>query len=333
MGIGRSRVNGACLSALAAMLALPALPGAALAQNWPTRPLTLVVPFAAGGPSDVAGRILAQGLSDVLGQQVVVDNPSGAGGTVGSLRVAKAPPDGYQFVLGNSGTHAWSQTLYKKPPYDTIADFTALGLVVESPRVLIVPTTLPANSLPEFIAYVKANQATVKFGSAGAGSASHVSCILLNAALGVDVTHIPYRGLGPAMADLMAGRIDYVCDSVSTSLPQIESNSIKAIASTGSRRPAVLPNVATAREQGLDFEVGTWQGLFLPKGTPEPIVRRLNGAVGEALDTPSVRERFETLGEEVAPRERRSPEYFAKFVAAEIVRWSAPIKASGVSAD
>jgi hypothetical protein len=203
--------------------------------------------------------------------------PSGAGGTVGSLRVAKAPPDGYQFVLGNSGTHAWSQALYKKPPYETLADFTALGLVVESQRVLIVPKTLPANSLPEFIAYVRANQATVKFGSAGAGSASHVSCILLNAALGVDVMHIPYRGLGPAMADLMAGRIDYVCDSVSTSLPQIESNSIKAIASTGARRPAVLPNVATAREQGLDFEVGTWQGLFLPKGTPEPIVRRLNG--------------------------------------------------------
>jgi tripartite-type tricarboxylate transporter receptor subunit TctC len=333
MGIGRSRVIGACLSALAAMLVLLAAPGTASAQNWPTRPLTLVVPFAAGGPSDVAGRILAQGLSDVLGQQVVVENPSGAGGTVGSLRVAKAPPDGYQFVLGNSGTHAWSQALYKKPPYDTIADFTALGLVVESPRVLITPKTLPANSLPEFIAYVKANQATVKFGSAGAGSASHVSCILLNAALGVDVMHIPYRGLGPAMQDLMAGRIDYVCDSVSTSLPQIQSNSIKAIASTGSRRPAVLPNVPTAREQGLDFEVSTWQGLFLPKGTPEPIVRRLNGAVGEALDTPSVRERFEALGEEVAPPERRSPDYFAKFVAAEIARWSAPIKASGVSAD
>jgi len=333
MGIGRSRVIGACLSTLAAMVALLASPGMASAQNWPTRPLTLVVPFAAGGPSDVAGRILAQGLSDVLGQQVVVENPSGAGGTVGSLRVAKAPPDGYQFVLGNSGTHAWSQALYTKPPYDTIADFTALGLVVESPRVLITPKTLPVNSLPEFIAYVKANQATVKFGSAGAGSASHVSCILLNAALGVDVMHIPYRGLGPAMQDLMAGRIDYVCDSVSTSLPQIESNSIKAIASTGARRPAVLPNVPTAREQGLDFEVSTWQGLFLPKGTPEPIVRRLNQAVGEALDLPSVREHFEALGEEVAPPERRSADYFAKFVAAEIARWSGPIKASGVSAD
>jgi len=273
----RSRALSLRMHVLGAMIALLALPGAAAAQNWPSRPLTLVVPFAAGGPSDVAGRILAQGLSDVLGQQVVVENPSGAGGTVGSLRVAKAPPDGYQFVLGNSGTHAWSQALYKKPPYDTIADFTALGLVVESPRVLITPKTLPVNSLPEFIAYV--------------------------------------------------------CDSVSTSLPQIESNSIKAIASTGARRPAVLPNVPTAREQGLDFEVSTWQGLFLPKGTPEPIVRRLNQAVGAALDTPSVRERFEALGEEVAPPERRSPDYFAKFVAGEIARWSGPIKASGVSAD
>jgi putative tricarboxylic transport membrane protein len=236
-------------------------------------------------------------------------------------------------VLGNSGTHAWSQSLYKKPPYDSLADFTALGLVVEAPRVIITPKTLPANSLPEFIAYIKANQATAKFGSAGAGSASHVSCILLNAALGVDVTHVPYRGLGPAMQDLIAGRIDYVCDSVSTSLPQLESNTIKAIATTGARRAAALAKLATAREQGLDFEVTTWQGFFLPKGTAEPIVRRLNRAVGEALDNPSVRERLEALGEEIAPPERRSPEYLAKFAADEIARWRGPIKASGVSAD
>jgi tripartite-type tricarboxylate transporter receptor subunit TctC len=306
---------------------------AAAAQNWPSRALNLVVPFAAGGPSDVAGRILAQGLSEALGAQVVVENPSGAGGTVGSSRVAKAAPDGTQFVLGNSGTHAWSQALYKKPPYNTITDFTPLGLVVEAPRVLITPRELPANSLPEFIAYVKANQARMKWGSAGAGSASHVSCILLNAVLGVDVVHVPYRGLGPAMQDLIAGRIDYLCDSVSTSLPQIESNSVKAIANTGSKRVAVLPDLPTAREQGLDFEVNTWQGLFLPKATPEPIVRRLNKAVGTALDMPSVRERFEGLGEQVAAPERRSPEYFARFVANEIERWSGPIKASGVSVD
>jgi tripartite-type tricarboxylate transporter receptor subunit TctC len=318
--------------ALSCTLAL-AIAGAASAQNWPSRPLNLVVPFAAGGPSDVAGRILAQGLGEALGAQVVVENPSGAGGTVGSSRVARAAPDGYQFVLGNSGTHAWSQALYKKPPYNTVTDFTALGLIVEAPRVLITPRDFPANSLAEFIAYVKANQARMKWGSAGAGSASHVSCILLNAVLGVDVIHVPYRGLGPAMQDLIAGRIDYLCDSVSTSLPQIESNSVKAIANTGSKRVAVLPNLPTAREQGLDFDVNTWQGLFLPKGTPEPTVRRLNQAVSKALDMPSVRERFDALGEQVAAPERRSPEYFAQFVASEIERWSGPIKASGVSVD
>ena len=270
----------------------------AAAQSFPSRPLTLVVPFAAGGPSDVAGRIVAQSLSEKLGQQVVVENPAGAGGTLGSLRVAKAPPDGYQFVIGNSGTHAWSQALYKKPPYNTVTDFAALGLVVEAPRVIITPKNFPANTLPEFIAYVKANQSTVKYGSAGAGSASHVSCILLNAALGVDIVHISYRGLGPAMQDLIA-----------------------------------LPVVPTAREQGLDFEVMTWLGLFLPTDTPDPIVRHLNQALSATLDLPFVRERFKAVGEDVAPVERRSPEYFAKFVAAEIDKWSGPIKASGVSVD
>ena len=303
------------------------------AQNWPTRTLTLVVPFAPGGPSNVAGRLIAARLSEVLGQQVVVENPSGAGGTVGSNRVAKAPPDGYQFVIGNSGTHAWSQSLYKRPPYNTLTDFAAVGLVVEAPRVLITPKNFPANSLPEFIAHVKSNQATVKYGSAGAGSASHISCVLLNAVLGVDVAHIPYRGLGPAMQDLIAGRIDYLCDSPSTSKPQIEGNQVKAIASTGLRRAPTLPDLPTAHEQGLAFDVTAWQGIFLPRGTPEAIVRRLNQALSETLDTPSVRERFESLGEEVAAPERRSPEYFARFVAGEIERWAGPIKASGVSVD
>jgi tripartite-type tricarboxylate transporter receptor subunit TctC len=317
-------------------VALPAIVNVtapAVAQSWPTRPLTLVVPFAAGGPSDVAGRIIAQRLSEVLGQQVVVENPSGAGGTLGSSRVARAAPDGYQFVIGNIGTHAWSQSLYKKPPYDTVTDFVALSLVVESPRALITPKNFPAASLPEFIAHIKANQSTAKFGSAGAGSASHVSCILLNTALGVSITHVPYRGLGPAMQDLIAGRIDYMCDSPSTSLPQIEGNMVKAIATTGPRRAASLPGVQTAQEQGLDFEVMSWQGLFLPKGVPEPIVRRLAQAVGETLDSPAVQERFLAIGEGVIAADRRGPEYFTSFVAREIERWAGPIKASGVTAD
>ncbi len=301
------------------------------AQDWPNRTLTLVVPFAAGGPSDVAGRIMAARLSEILGRQVVVENPSGAGGTVGSLRVAKAPADGYQFVIGNSGTHVWSQLLYKKLPYNTLTDFTPAGLVVESPRTIIAPKNFPANSLPEFIAYVKAHQADVKFGSAGAGSASHISCVLFNAAMGVEVTHVPYRGLGPAMQDLIGGRIDYLCDSPSTSLPQIEGNFVKVLATTGLKRWPTLPNVPTAREQGLPFDVSVWQAIFLPKDTPEPIVRRLSQAISDALDTPAVRDRFASVGEEVAAPERRGPDYLGKLVVREIERWRGPIQASGAT--
>jgi tripartite-type tricarboxylate transporter receptor subunit TctC len=303
------------------------------AQTLKNGTLFLVVPFAPGGPSDVAGRILAAGMQETLGQSVVVENPVGGGGTVGSLRVSKSVPDGSQFVLGNNGTHSWSQSLYKTPPYDAVKDFTPLGLAVESPRVIIVPKDFPANTLREFIAYVKANQDKVQFASAGAGSASHVSCVLLNTMLGVKVTHVPYRGLGPAMQDLIAGRVHYICDSVSTSKPQIESNFVKGIATTGLRRAPALANIPTAKEQGLDFDVLTWQGLFLAKDTPAPVVQQLATAMGKALDLPSVKDRFAALGEEVPAPERRRPEYFAKFVADEIARWSGPIKASGVTVE
>jgi tripartite-type tricarboxylate transporter receptor subunit TctC len=303
------------------------------AQTLKSGNLTLVVPFAAGGPSDVAGRILAQGLQDVLGQTVVVENPVGAGGTVGSLRVSRSTPDGSQFVLGNNGTHSWSQSLYKNPPYETLRDFTPLGLAIESPRAIIIPKDLPANTLPEFIAYIKANQDKIQFASAGAGSASHVSCILLNAMLGLNVTHVPYRGLGPAMQDLIAGRVQYICDSVSTSKPQIDGGYVKGIATTGLKRSPALPNIPTAKEQGIDFDVLTWQGLFLAKDTPAPIVKQLSEAFIKALDLPSVKARFEPIGEEIPPPDRRTPEYFSKFVANEIARWSGAIKASGVTVE
>ena len=214
-----------------------------------------------------------------------------------------------------------------------MTDFTPLGLAVESPRVLIVPKDFPPNTLPEFIAYVKANQDKMQFASAGAGSASHVSCILLNAMLGVNVTHVPYRGLGPAMQDLIAGRVHYICDSVSTSLPQIEGGQVKAIATTGLKRAPALSKVPTAKEQGLDFDVLTWQGLFLAKDTPEPVVRRLSEALSKALDLPSLRQRLAVLGEEVPAPDRRSPDYFKRFVTGEIERWSGPIKASGATVE
>jgi tripartite-type tricarboxylate transporter receptor subunit TctC len=303
------------------------------AQTLKSGTLSLVVPFAAGGPSDVAGRILAQGLQEALGQTVVVENPVGGGGTVGSLRVSRGTPDGSAFVLGNNGTHSWSQSLYKHPPYETLRDFTPLGLAIESPRVIIVPKDLPANTLPEFIAYVKANQDKIQFASAGAGSASHVSCVLLNAMLGVNVTHVPYRGLGPAMQDLIAGRVQYICDSVSTSKPQIEGGHVKAITTTGLKRSAALPNIPTAKEQGLDFDVLTWQGLFLAKDTPAPVLKQLSAGFIKALDLPSVRDRFQPIGEEIPTADRRTPEYFGKFVADEIAHWSGPIKASGVTVE
>src|SRR6516225_3985539 len=241
--------------AAAVWLALAAAAPAG-AQTLTRGTLKMVVPFAPGGPSDVAGRIVAAGLSEVLGRSVIVENPAGAGGTIGSLRVSRSTPDGSEFVLANSGTHVWSQALYKTPPYNTLTDFTPLGLVVEAPRVIIAPKNFPADTLQEFIAYLKAKNGTAKYGHAGAGSASHVSCILFNAAIGVDIVAVPYRGLGPAMQDLTAGRIDYLCDSPSTSKPQIDGGFVKAIATTGEQRWYTLAQVPTVREQGVDFVTG-----------------------------------------------------------------------------
>src|SRR5262245_33582763 len=206
---------------------LLALAGAAPAQDYPARSVTMVIPFAAGGPQDGIGRIVAQRMSEVLGQQVIVENVTGAGGMTGSDRVAKAEPDGYQFVLGSVGTHAQNQTLYAKPAYNAATDFTPVALVAETPIVLIVRKDLPVNNLKEFIAYAKVNQATMQYGSAGAGSATHLACVLLNAAVGINVTHVPYRGAAPAMQDLIAGRIDYQCPDTPIAIPQIQSTMAK----------------------------------------------------------------------------------------------------------
>jgi tripartite-type tricarboxylate transporter receptor subunit TctC len=306
--------------------------GQALADDWPSRPVTMLVPFAAGGPIDVGGRILAQRLTEVLGKQVVIENVGGAGGMTGSNRVAKAAPDGYQFVLGNIATHAFTQSLHKKPLYDAVAEFAPVGLTVEQPRVLAVRRDLPVSTLPEFIAYAKANQATMQYGSAGPGSAAHVACLLLNTVIGTDITHVPYRSTTMAMQDMAVGRIDFICDVISGALPFIQGGSVKPIAYLSPRRARVLPDVATAHEQGLaDFDTSSWHAIFFPRGTPEAIVQRLNAALNETLDTPAVRERLENLGATPVAPERRSPEYLAKFLQSQIEKWSGPIKASGAS--
>jgi tripartite-type tricarboxylate transporter receptor subunit TctC len=296
------------------------------------RPITLVVPFAAGGPMDAVGRILAPRMSELLRQPMIIENVGGAGGMNGSARVAKAAPDGTQIVLGNFGTHAANQTFFQNPLYNAATDFAPVALIAEVPFVLITRNNLPTENLGEFIAYAKANQSKMQYGSGGAGSSTHIACLLFNTVIGVNVTHVPYRGGGPALQDLIGGRIDYQCLDTPVAIPQIESGTVKAIAIFTRERSPSLPRLASAHEQGLvNFEASNWIGLFLPKNTSTEIVGRFHDAAVATMDTPSIKERLRTFGAVVVAQERRSPDYLQKFVVGEIEKWAAPIKASGAS--
>ena len=317
------------IGVLAASIALTA---GSLAQTWPARPITLVIPFAPGGGVDASARIQAQALGDLLGQPIIAENMGAAGGMVGSARVAKAEPDGYLLLIGNSGTHAYNQSLYKKPLYNAATDFTPVGLVSESPRILVARKDLPVSNLQEFVAYAKANHARMQFGSAGVGAGTHLPCVLLNIAMGVEVTHIPYRGAAPAMQDLIAGRIDYMCDTIQTGAAQAKAGTVKGIAVLAPKRVAIIPELATSGEQGLPgVEASVWNAFFFPKGTPGAIVRKMAKAVNDMLDDPKVRKRLEDLGLEIVPPERRGPEYLAKFVPEEIERWGRVVKAARIT--
>ena len=317
---------------VATALVLAALPAAA--QDWPTRPVTMVIPFAPGGALDVVARIVGPRLSEILGKPVIIENVGGAGGMTGGQRIAKAPPDGYQFVFGGTSTHAINQTLYKSPLYNAATDFAPVALMIEQPVVLITRPDLPVGNLKEFIAYTKANQGKMQYGSSGAGSTVHLACSLLNAKLGVQVTHIPYRGTAPATQDMLAGRLDYMCPLSASATPQIESGQVKVITVLAKERSPVLPNLASAFEQGLaDLDTRGWNGFFLPKGTPAAIVQRLNEAASATIDTPSVRERLREIGVSTVAPERRSPDYLQKFVEAEIEKWAVPIRNAGVTAE
>ncbi len=319
---------------LAALAGLLTLAGAATAQDYPNRPLTMIIPFAAGGPTDVLGRVLGQRMSEILGQQVVIENVGGAGGQTGSKRVADAKPDGYTFVLGTVGTHAQGQTLYKKPQYNALTDFTPVILIADVPIALIARKDFPANSLKDFVDYSKANAGKMTYGSAGAGSATHLGCVVANMVMGTDIVHVPYKGTGPAMQDLQGGRIDFMCEIVSTAKPQIDGGTVKAIAMMTKDRSPALPNVPTAVEQGTQgMDAYTWNALYLPKDTPAPIVKKLADAANEAMNTPAVKERLASLGAVIVAPERRSSEYLAKFTKDEIEKWAAPIKKSGAQLD
>jgi tripartite-type tricarboxylate transporter receptor subunit TctC len=309
-------------------------PSPCAAQEWPTRPITLVVPFSPGGGVDISARLQAQAIGDLLGQTVVVENIGGGAGMTAGVRVAHAAPDGYTFMIGNSGTHAFTQSLYKKPLYNSVTDFTPVGLVSESPRILNVRKDLPANNLAEFIAWLKANEGTAKFGSAGVGTGTHLPCVLFNLAVGVTITNVPYRGAGAIIQDMLGGRLDYMCDTIQTGAQLARQGSLKPIAVLAEKRVAIIPEVPTAAEQGLPgVEASVWNAFFLPKGTPDAIVRRLNAAVNASLESPALRKRLEELGLEIVPPERRTPEYLAKFLPEDIARWAKPIRAAGISAD
>jgi len=319
-------------AAIALGLALGSSP--ADAQDWPAKPVTMVIPFAAGSGSDIVGRILAPYISERLGRPVIVDNVGGASGIAGASRVARAAPDGYQIVLGTSSTHSLNQTLYKRLPYNAVADFAPVALTVEQPFAVIARRDLPVNGLHELLGYMKANYTKMQYGSPGAGTTPHLACVALNASIGVDITHVPYRGAAPAMQDLMGSRIDYQCATFAPVIPQIEGNLVKGIALLKKTRSPVLPTLATAHEQGLtDFEAGSWYAFFAPKGTPRTIVQKFNEATVAAMNMPAVQQRLQEVGTEPVAPERRSPEHLQEFVVTEIKKWAAAIKTSGMIID
>jgi tripartite-type tricarboxylate transporter receptor subunit TctC len=318
------------------MLILAAVlwPAAAQAQPYPSRPITMVVPYAAGGSFDVLGRIIAIRMGEILGQSVIVENTTGAGGIVGVRRVIEARPDGYTFLLGTVGTHAYNQTIYKKRRYDAINDLAPVTLFSEQPMVLEVRKDLPANTFAEFAALLKQNGTKMQYGSAGAGSTTHLACSLLNARIGAEVTHVPYRGSAPATNDLIGGQIDYVCGNLGAAIALINGKQVKALALLSKDRSPLMPEIATAHELGLaDYDVTTWTAFFAPKGTPKEIVDRLTEATHAAMETPAIKTRMTEIGVTGIAPERRSPEYLAQFVKDEVARWEGPIKSGGLQVD
>ena len=318
------------VSSLVLVLVATQAQAQAPAQSWPQRPITMVVSAAAGGPIDVFGRVLAERMGKALGQSVVIENVPGAGGMMGGQRVAKAAPDGYTAILGTIATHAHSQLLYKKPLYDAVTDFAPVNLIAEIPLVLIVRKDLPVNSLEDFVAYAKVNQGKMNYGSAGAGSATHLGCLLLNQALGTNIQHVPYKGTGPAMQDLQAGRIDFLCEIVVTALPQIQAGTVKAMATLSRDRSPVLPDLPTAYEKGFkDIQAYTWTALLFPKDTPAPIVARMHDAAMQSMADPELQKQLQTLGATIVSSDRTSPDYLRQFLKDEMTKWAEPIRNSG----
>ncbi|MCZ0735706.1 tripartite tricarboxylate transporter substrate-binding protein [Phreatobacter sp. AB_2022a] len=319
------------LAAAAAALVAGASPVAA--QTYPTRPITMIIPFAAGGPTDVVARIVAESMSRNLGQAIVIENVSGAGGTTGSTRLTTQAADGYSIMIGHTGTHAASVALYPNLRYHPVNDFAPIGLVNTNAILITAKNALPANNLAEFVAWLKANERNANNAHAGIGSVSHTTCLLLNSIIGVNPQTVPYRGTGPAMNDLVAGQVDYLCDQVVNVAPQVRAGTIKAFAVAQQQRNPALPNVPTTVEAGLPgYQVVVWNAMLAPKGTPEAVVTRLNEALRAALADPNVKSRLAELGADLPTDVQATPAGLRAFLESEIARWTPVIKAAGVTA-
>jgi tripartite-type tricarboxylate transporter receptor subunit TctC len=310
---------------LAFTLAAPAA-----AQDYPTKPITLIVPFAAGGPTDVISRIIGEHMSRTLGHQLVIENVVGAGGTTASTRAKRAAPDGYTLITGHMGTHAASVALYPKLQYDPRTDFEPIGLIAGTPILILAKKDFPAKDLKEFVAYVKANEKTLNNAHAGVGSVSFTTCLLLNSLLGVKPTTIPFGGTGPSMNALVGGQVDYMCDQIVNAVPQIKGGTIKAYAIATAERNPSLPDLPTTKEAGLpEFEASAWNALFAPKDTPKPIVEKVAGALSAALDDEGVRKRLLDLGSDIPGKDRRGPAALGTLVKSEVDKWGKVIKEAG----
>lgn len=313
-----------------ALVAVFACVQGAHAQDYPSRPVTMVVAAAAGGPIDVFTRLMAERMSPALGQRVVVENVGGGGGTVGAQRVVRAPADGYTLLLGTVATHANPQLLIDKPAYDPVTDFEPVALIAEIPLILIVRKDFPAGTFEEFVAYARQNQAKMNYGSAGVGSAAHLGCVMLDRAMGTNITHVPYRGTGPAMQDLVGGRIDFLCEIAVTAVQNIRSGNVRGIANLSNTRSAVLPDLPTAAEKGLpSVQAHTWTAVFAPKGTPPAVIAKLNAAMVEAMSGPGLNEQLANLAATMVAPDRRSAAYLGGFVKSEFAKWGEAIRAGG----
>ena len=312
-------------AAIAVLLAV----ASAQAQSYPSRPITVVVPFPAGGPSDVVARIVAEHMGKVLGQTMVIENVGGAGGTIGSARVASAAPDGYTLLAGSMGSHVAAPVLTPNVKYDSQRDFDPIGPTADAPAVIVARKDFPAGNLREFVAYLKQNGANVKQAHGGIGSSSHMACLLFAAAAGVTPNLVAYRGTGPAMNDLVGGHVDFLCEQAVSVTGQITSGAVKAFAMSGDARLATLPDVPTAQEAGVNYRMNVWAGIFAPKGLPPEIMKRLAEALDQSLDDSGVQKRLADLGGTIPSKDARAPAKFEAYVKAEIERWSPILKAAG----